>query len=572
MRSSRVGRALLLFIALTGCQKNDISLVPPDSPTPAVPVTGQLVLPDGSALTNKKLTVINGRFRAEVENNEYIIDTSSLHGSFTFVTDDENRPYLMKYYERNGTDLEISPHSTALALLMSTPLVSSLTEDGKQAFIQFITATSEFATLESEIKNNLISGISLVDSTNGNLRRALTAVFEKATSGSSGGDSTSSLQIQRVGRTVTIASNGAANTYIAGVYKDGERVSDFTIIDGTSRYATSTVQALNGIYTPYTSFDTKTILLDGNGKFEVKIRSGNPILQDGSQENYIASKINLIDVAWSMAENLLPGNASCLKDAKDAIRNNYDVEMPAFNGTLYEMAIGVYGVVEKIIADNIDAAAGCYEDHDIFNEYAATLKMYVHLLGSVSAESSGAMNVTPQLYHMYYNQQQIDLCYTVDGSNVTDCNAPSLDTFTYVGYFALPGTTIGAAIKFRLSFQDEQVSGYATSIAFDYGSGEQTVPVTGTLDGNNMRLQMHIDNGITPALVDCVPDAGCSSCRYTGDHVIQDWDIVGTVNENHSTYSAEYTRKYVFTSLNVSADCTTSTVVEEAEENGLLAY
>ena len=182
--------------------------------------------------------------------------------------------------------------------------------------------------------------------------------------------------------------------------------------------------------------------------------------------------------------------------------------------------------------------------------------------------------MNPQLFHLYHKQAKFDLCYTAEGENITECTTAPSDTFVYIAFYAVPGTTIGAIIEFRLSFSGTDVSGTATSLSFDFGSNQQTVPVSGTLIDNTMTLFIHSDNGVVPDLVDCIPQPAphCATCRYTGDHVVQDWEIVGTVNQNHSTYNAEYSRKIVYTSLVAGANCERSTVVDEVEENGALSY
>lgn len=545
---------------------------PDPDPPPSVPVSARIILPEGSVLSGTSLTVTNGRVQSPVVADTFSIDSASVSNTFSFVIDDENKPYLIRYYNGSTTDRDISPHSTALALVMSSPLAGSLSEEGKQNLIQFIASTTEFAALENEIKNNLLNGIAVTDSSNTKMREALLATFEKMSAGGTVGDTTAPLIIERTERTLTIQNNGAANAYVAGVYKDGNLEGDFKIINGIERTAPSISQAVSGLYLPFAPSDRKEIQLEGDGNFQVRIRSGNTTTADNSDENALAAKINVINVAWSIAERFLPGS-SCMNEIKPQLLNDYQEEIPAFSGSVNEVSNTVYALASKIIVDNISRFSGCF-DSESFPGYAETVKSYISYISSVSANASGAINVGPELFHLYYNQSQFDFCYTAEGDNITECNNVSSDTFAYLAFHAVPGTTIGAAIEFRLSFRGTEVAGTATSISFDFGSNQQTVPVTGTLIGNTMTLFIHADNGITPELVNCVPQPAphCSTCQYTGDHVVQDWEITGTVNDDHSTYVAEYTRKFTYTSLDVESNCNTTTVVEESEENGALSY
>ncbi|MBL7697902.1 MAG: hypothetical protein JNK79_07075 [Chitinophagaceae bacterium] len=576
MRSIHLGGVLLFLMTLFGCQKGDMRVTAPDPDPnfpPAAPVTAKIILPEGSVLAGTSLTVTNGRFHTTVSGDTFAIDTSSVRNTFSFVTGDDHKPYLLKYYSSGSADYDISAHSTALALLMSSPLASSLTVEGRQNLVQFISSTTEFATLENEIKNAVTQGIPITDSSNTKMNDALLATFEKMSAGGTVGDTTSPLIIQRNGRTITIQNNGAANAYVAGLYKDGNLQGELTVVNGTVRSAPSLSQAVSGMYLPFSSADRKEIKLEGDGNFQLRIRSGNTAASDNSDENALAAKINVIDVAWSIAERFFTGGGNCMSDVKKQLINDYPLEVPDFDGSLSEVSNAIYVLASKIVTSNVSGLSGCY-DSELFPGFSESVKSYISYLATVSSNATGAINVGPRLFHLYNNQSQLDFCYTANGDNITECNNVPSDTFLYQAFHAVPGTTIGAAIEFRLTFKGSEVSGTARSISFDFGSGEQIVPVNGSLVGNTMTLFIHADNNITPQLLDCVPQPAphCSTCRYTGDHVVQDWEITGTVNENHSTYNAEYTRKYTYTSVVVNKDCTTSTVIDEAEENGALSY
>lgn len=574
MRSIHVGRILLLLIALFGCQKGDIKNTAPEPPPAAVPVTAQLVLPEGSALSGTALTVTNGRFEVPVVDNSFSIDSTSASNTFSFVTDSENRPYLIKFYDNTVDDKNIGIQSTAIALVMSSPLSAGLTPEGRKSLIQFVTKTDEFAKLEEEIKNNLVQGRAITDSSNTNLRNALLLTFERMSAGGAVGDTTAPLLVERNAKTVTIKNNGAANTYVAGVYKGGDRVNDFIVIRGTERYAQSVGQAVSGLYAPFTSAAQKDFVLGDNGNYQVRVRSGSLSAGDNSDENLLAAKINIIDEAWSIAERFMPMDDACVADIKSRMVADYVLDVPQLSGSMSEVANAVHGIAAKMIGDNISLAADCFADRDIFGRYSETVKLFTSYLAAVSQSATGAINVSPQLFHLYHKEPKIDLCYSVDGENVGKCGDLPGDTSVYIAFHAVPGTTIGAAIEFRLHFRDSEVTGTATSISFDYGSGQQTVPVNGTLVDNTMTLLIHTDNGVVPDWVDCVPQPAphCATCRYTGDHVVQDWEITGAVNNDHSTYSAEYTRKFIYTSVVVGSDCKSSTVSDEATETGALGY
>ena len=174
---------------------------------------------------------------------------------------------------------------------------------------------------------------------------------------------------------IAYQNNGAANTYVAGVYKDGNLAGDFTIINGTHRTAGSISQAVSGLYTTYGAGERKDITIEGDGKFQVRIRSGNISANDGSDENDLAAKINIVDVAWSIAKSFLPGGGSCMDDVKEQVLNDYQSEIPSLSGSLNEVSNVVYVVATKIISDNIFKAAGCY-DSEIFPRF---LKLQNHL-------------------------------------------------------------------------------------------------------------------------------------------------------------------------------------------------
>jgi hypothetical protein len=573
MRSRYVVRVLLLFLTLFSCQKGDIQNSTPNPDPPPKPASAKIILPEGSVLHNKELSVRNGKSELLIVENEFNIDTAAVLNTYSFVTDSDDKPYLLKYYDGISGNLEISARSTALALIMSAPIAGSLTEEGRQSLVEYITNTSEFATLEKEIEKSLVQGRPITDSSNTEMRNALLLAFNKMAVVGTIADTTSALTIEKKLGGITIKNNGAANTYVAGIYKNGNRTGDLKIIHGTPRYAMSVDQAANGAYLPSADEDHTDLALTENGQYEIRIRSGNTTTGDNSDENILAAKINMVDVAWTFVQKFLPSNGDCVNDAKAEITNNYQIDIPVMNGSLVEVSNASFQIAHKIINDNINKLDNCYDQNGVFSRYSQTVKMFTGYMASVSGNASGPINVSPRLAHMYY-KQQYDLCVTVENAAVNDCGTMSGDTSVYYGFHAVPGTSIGAPIEFRLQFSGSRVVGTATSTSFDYGSGEQTVPVTGTLDGNVMTLLIHADNGIIPEMVDCIPQPApqCATCRYTGDHVVQDWEIVGIVNDDHSLYSAEYTRKFTFTSLVMNNDCSTKTVVDEVEENGALSY
>ncbi len=574
MRSITAGRTLLLLITLLGCQKGDIQTNDPPDPPPPAPITAELIIPEGSILRDKLLTVTNGKTEAPVISNVFTIDTNGTANSFSFVTDADNKLYLAKYYDGKSDDHDISPHSTALALIMSTPIAGSLTAEGRASLTEFITSTSEFERLENEIKDNILQGQPLLDTSNTTLTAALLAAFEKTAATGTSGDTTSAIIVERTGRNVKIKNNGAAISYVVAVYKDGERTGDFTILPATQRHAPSVSQAESGVYDPHSSSEQKTIELSGAGSFDLRIRSGNTATEDASEQNHLAARVNMIDMAWSIANKFMRSNEGCMKDIRTQMVNNYQFDVPSMNGSLNEMSNDAFSLAGKIIADNIGSTAGCFNNDQMFPRYSAMVISFVNYLGFVSRNATGSVNVNPLLNHLYFKQQQFNFCYKADETNITECENVPVDTFVYYAFHAVPGTTIGATIELRLRFNGTDITGTATSQSFDFGSNEPTVPVSGTLSGNTMTLFIHTDNGVVPDLVDCIPQPApnCATCRYTGDHVVQDWVITGTVNDDHSTYIAEYNRKYIYTSLLASSECSTRTVVDEVEEDGLLSY
>ena len=573
MRAAHAVRGLFLLLLVVGCQKGDFQNTPNDPP-PAEPVRAVIILPEGSTLVSKQLKVTNGLFESYVSDNAFEIDTTSLQKTFSFVTDELHQPYLIKYYDPSSSDLQISPYTTALALVMASPIVTGLNDEGRQNLISSVTVTAEFTALEDEIKESLRQARPLTDTTNTSLSNALLAVYDKIVTVTPASGIPNPVLIATNGRTISLTNNGASNSYVAGVYKDGERVGNFTLLRGTPRVASSTNDLISGIFNPFTSPDMQSIDLTGDGRFEIRVRSGNLSAQDASQENHLAAKINLINIAWKIAGALLPSNVTCLNEVENDVITSYEIDVPVLTGSLNEISTTVYHLAQQIIADNIGSTSVCYENEDIFSNYRETIKLFTNYLGSVPNVNGTGMNVTPQLFHLYYNQPSYDLCYTADGNNIADCDAPSVDSFTYQAYFAIPGTSTGGPIEFNLHFSGRNITGTGTSTAFDFGSGVQTVPVTGTIDGSSMQLLIHVDNGIAPALIDCIPQTAplCESCAYTGDNVVQDWVITGTVNDDHSSYNADFTRKFTYTSLVVQGDCSTTTVVEQDEENGVLAY
>lgn len=454
-----IGFIYIVFI-LFSCKKDKNNVVsPPESSVDIV--KGKVVLPANNTIDPNSLTVMSLFDEVHLNNSNYEIDGRNIAKYSTqFVVNQSGDIMLMKYTYPGISNNDITSESTALAMLMNLTAIQSLSDEGKLNIINNITSNVEFKLLVAEIDKSLISNKSFCDSlSNSSLRKAFGNLIntiatirlsnantnkmatmsidnrsQKNTSNSGNGimaaESVTSAPISfyRTGRQVTIVNNGIACSYVGGVYKDGKKVGTSFTIDGLQFSPSSVFELSKGNFGTAEPI-SKTIDLEGDGNFEIRLRSGKS--SDDSEEAKQAFYENLLKFAldqYKFIVDVLPGK--CKKTMLARIMDNVTgiPNIPS-NSTLAGVS-RVFHDVNITLASTIeDVAENCY-DEDIIkkaNKYIKTFSKYLFFVKWVDF-IGGTVNANARLYHFFATEGSIDRCYKASGNNVGDCNVPILTT------------------------------------------------------------------------------------------------------------------------------------------------
>jgi hypothetical protein len=116
-------------------------------------IRAKIKLPEGlTAFDPETLKVVSNIGSSPVNKGQFVLGTN---GEFTayFASYSNSEVAMMGYSYPGSTDLDISPRSTALAMVMMTPAVMSISAEGKKALIAKVQNDTAFVLLESEISN-----------------------------------------------------------------------------------------------------------------------------------------------------------------------------------------------------------------------------------------------------------------------------------------------------------------------------------------------------------------------------------------------------------------------------------
>jgi hypothetical protein len=169
-----------------------------------------------------------------------------------------------------------------------------------------------------------------------------------------------------------------------------------------------------------------------------------------------------------------------------------------------------------------------------------------------------------------------DLLSTIGGSQSIELKLDLgcvVDTFNYTARYSVPGTIVNNTIKLNLHFENGVISGRGLITNYPLWG-----IVTGSFSGTDMTLNFIYDNGVTPT---CnfipQPPPACPSCvlqQFIGGSygIKENWVIIGSTDNTHSTFNAKYVRNLTFTQLIGNADCSYTTNIQRPVENGIFNY
>jgi hypothetical protein len=431
MRTTLLYLLFVLLFTNTSCKKEKED--PKPEPEIIVPqgtqVGGKILLPQGTKLDTAGHVVLSA-FKSVIPiSSTYVIDTLRKF-STTLLLNKAGDLILMKYNYPGQKNGDISAESTALALIMNTPVVGSLTDKAKVELIPKIIANPIFLDLANEISARLKAGIYILSNDNPKISDALASLFKElvnkrvlAVSGIE-----DPISINTVNTELSLKTNDVSCSYAAGIYKDGKLTNSY-MIKGRRRFANGLEDIWDAIYGEgYGSPEPVIHTMKGNGTYQIKLRSGRPGSNygDAKKEHSDARLENVVIYAVEKIFNNLPIEKikgceevfyKAIKTFIVAIYNQaaFDSEptLKGFSFLVTDMAISALEEPERILGM-------CNGFPEETSRYMKAMNKILDFLNKIGKVADG-MNTGDHVAYLFLSKPAIDTCFQVIGLRTYPC-------------------------------------------------------------------------------------------------------------------------------------------------------
>nr|WP_295921734.1 Ig-like domain-containing protein [uncultured Dyadobacter sp.] len=414
------------LVLLLGCTK-EISVQVPGPVVREGQIAGRIILPAQTKVDTSGLTVLSSAGKGIPVASRFAIDTSG--NVSTTVLNNRNGDVLLLGYNYPGqTDYDISSESTALALLMNTLTLRSLSVSGKLEMIGKIKSDPSYKELVNQVAMGLQAGKAITDTTNTGLMTAITAVFKSST----GLRTTQTagyrdpVKIKTANTEVQLMNNQVAHTYVAGVYKDGKQVGPPYVIAGRTLFATSLSEAAAGVFGDgYGIPAPAQFTLSGNGEYTIRIRSGKPFEGDETLESRMARNHNVHRFLLGILRDLFPFASDCPTSVAESIPKlltsmmaKRETALAHANSSAVFAALAL-DITGEALQSAEEILEDCGGDLDAF-KYLKSIGKTLSLLGIATKFMTGA-NITAHTNDLFQAKASIDTCFQVVGLKLVKC-------------------------------------------------------------------------------------------------------------------------------------------------------
>nr|WP_295922376.1 hypothetical protein [uncultured Dyadobacter sp.] len=390
-------------------------------------ISGKIILPENTKADTAGLTVLSSVGASIPVASQFAIDTSGKI-STTVLNNRKGDVLLLGYNYPGQTDHSISSESTALALLMNTLTLRSLSAAGKLEMIAKIKTDPAYQKLIDQVALGLQSGRAVTDTTNKELIQAIAAVFKSSTglrTTQTAGYS-DPVKITTANTEVMLQNNHVAHTYVAGVYKDNKPVGPKYVIGGRTLFATNLAEAAAGVFGDgYGIPEPAQFTLSGNGEYTIRIRSGKPLSGDGSVESTMARNENVYRFLLAILRDIFPLPDGCAPAILESI--------PDLLGSIMDKKASVLATAnspEVFAGLALDITGEALEHADeLLDECGASddVFRFVRSMGrafsliSLAGDFMTAANITAHTNDLFQAKASIDSCFQVVGLKLLKC-------------------------------------------------------------------------------------------------------------------------------------------------------
>lgn len=437
---------VILIVTILSCKKN--SLRPPGPVLDKGQITMNISLPNGSAINLNQASILSYPDSVGIRSGTCALDTSAVRIYSTQLMIGKGGEILMMHYSYPGEiSPEFSPQSTALALVMDCPAVLSLNSKGKVNLIQSALSNPQYSMLLNAVTSSIMAGKSIVDTTNFELKKALSNLFNSLTSNRS--TSLLSLEEQPINHKFVSSNhimgyfdtpinfisasnqvnliNSASCSYAIGVYKSGNLVDSIFYLDGINYVATSLAeissQATEGINPLSTDLS-----FPSDGTYSVRIRSGRSF--DGTPESNKALLLNVQQLTINLL-NWFPTFDKCalnfLKGRITFLATKLLTSPPTSPITSGQQAAQyMYDISVGVLSLSVDLALHCAVLDPIKDKisisYFKKFEKVASWMGSVG-KIGNTLNAGIQLVSFVQARSAIDTCFSFQNNHVGKCQA-----------------------------------------------------------------------------------------------------------------------------------------------------
>lgn len=390
-------------------------------------ITGKLILPVNTKADTTGLVVLSATGTSIPVASRFAIDTMG-KVSTTVLNNSTGDVLLLGYNYPGQTDYSISSESTALALLMNTLTLRSLSTAGKLEMVKKIKADPAYQELVKQIEAGMQSGRALTDTTNIELIQAIATLFKSsavlrttATAGYS-----NPVKITTTNTEVLLQNNQVAHTYVAGVYKDDKPVGPKYVIAGRTLFATSLAEASAGVFGDgYGIPPPAQFTLSGNGEYMIKIRSGKPFSGDNTLESRMARSQNVYRLLLGILRDIVPLPTDCGTAGAEAVpalltsimeKRELALENAGSAAVFAALTLDITGEALQSAEDLLEECGGNLDSFKFLKSIGKTLS----LLG-IATKFMTAANITAHTNDLFQAKPAIDSCFQVVGLKLVKC-------------------------------------------------------------------------------------------------------------------------------------------------------
>ena len=401
----------------------------------------------------------------------------------------------MMGYQYPGGNTDISATSSALGILMTTPVGLYLSDEGKNTLIEEILADPNFPALVEVVEQMMIVESPLLDTTNIALIDALQDMEESVFMSPPPPGPNLPVNMFRAGRNIVFNNKGVSFGTVVSMYQDNEKINE-AYVKGVTVVPGSPID----IWAGYGEVSEGNIVeypfeMQGDGEFTFKFRTGFPGRGDGSPEHDIAFWDNIIDFSYGLIGTFLPvPNFECFNAAKaslasvlmstHSINSNSNVGIGSILFAVTDATMGLINSLEecKKIGEK--------------NYFTKVARLFAVAAKAFSFAGNGANTFFFAKDWEKYDAV-IDTCFMVEGNTiepgclsctdkpegqwlverygVVDCDYTE-DNFLYVANSSTGYICQGASYCHRdvLTFTDDAMSNYSVTVEIDQNGYEYT--------------------------------------------------------------------------------------------------